>query len=564
MSRHAIHPLTSFRFFAALAVFLHHVAFAPEGYVGVTFFFILSGFILAYNYGAAFSGLSRKKVGEFYLNRFARVYPVHFLTFLLAVPVLYLELRAGGSWLEEFYRRQPNAPFWDAVASLSLVQSFSPLNRTYLSYNALSWSLSNEFFFYALFPLCLWLWARLRIGRVWKTASVWLGVWALATLFVAAFRDVAFAHWLFYVFPPFRLADFLLGIILCSGFLGLAARPEVDNIKVEVFTALEIGTVAVLLAAIYLHPFVHQSFRYSVYYAPFMSLVILVFAFQRGHLSKLFSYPALVLLGEISFSFYMLHQITLRYLSVFFQGLFTNTPVLAAVIAFAITVVASYGCFKFFEVPCRTLIKTMLAKAMYSPSNKRPFVHKQAIVEPGAQIGNGTRVWAFAHVLPGARIGADCNICDHTFIENDVVLGDRVTVKCGIYIWDGVRIDDLVFLGPNVVFTNDNTPRSQRHAKPFAQTHICKGASIGANAIILPGLTIGRWAMVGAGSVVTKDVPDFVLVMGNPARKAGYVCVCSSRLNVPQNFSAAACECGRTYEWDGSKLQINGSNDADW
>lgn len=197
--------------------------------------------------------------------------------------------------------------------------------------------------------------------------------------------------------------------------------------------------------------------------------------------------------------------------------------------------------------------------------DRPPFIHEKAIVEPGAQIGIGTRVWAFAHILPGAVIGSHCNICDHVLIENDVQIGNRVTVKSGIYIWDGVRIDDLVFLGPNVVFTNDNSPRSQRYPPVYSRTYICKGASIGANAIILPGITIGQWAMVGAGSVVTKNVPDYVMVMGNPARRAGYVCICSNRLAVAHTVGSVNCTaCGRNYKWDGSDLQINGDNNADW
>lgn len=151
------------------------------------------------------------------------------------------------------------------------------------------------------------------------------------------------------------------------------------------------------------------------------------------------------------------------------------------------------------------------------------FIHPSALVEPGAGIGNGTRVWAFAHVLPGARIGRDCNICDGVFVENDVVIGDRVTVKCGVQVWDGVRLEDDVFVGPNATFTNDIFPRSKQYPDTFQSTVVQRGASIGANATILPGLTIGRNAMVGAGAVVTRDVPPNAIVVGNPARIHGYV-----------------------------------------
>ena len=150
------------------------------------------------------------------------------------------------------------------------------------------------------------------------------------------------------------------------------------------------------------------------------------------------------------------------------------------------------------------------------------FVHELGCCE-STSVGDGSRIWAYAHVLPGARLGADCNVCDHVFIENDVVVGDRVTVKCGVQLWDGLRIEDDVFIGPNVTFTNDRFPRSKRYPEEFPQTVVSTGASIGANATILPGLKIGRNAMVGAGSVVTRSIPPYAIVVGNPARIVGYV-----------------------------------------
>lgn len=149
------------------------------------------------------------------------------------------------------------------------------------------------------------------------------------------------------------------------------------------------------------------------------------------------------------------------------------------------------------------------------------FVHPSGICE-SEQVGDGTRIWAFAHVLPGARIGSDCNINDHVFIENDVVVGDRVTVKSGVQLWDGVRLGDDVFVGPNATFTNDMFPRSKQHPDAFLQTIVGPGASIGANAVLLPGVRVGRGAMIGAGSVVVRDVPAHAIVVGNPARIVGY------------------------------------------
>lgn len=137
-------------------------------------------------------------------------------------------------------------------------------------------------------------------------------------------------------------------------------------------------------------------------------------------------------------------------------------------------------------------------------------------------IGEGTRIWQFCVVFAGAKIGANCNICAQVLIENDVVIGDNVTVKSGVQLWDGVRIEDNVFIGPNVTFTNDLFPRSKVHPDQFLQTIIKAGASIGANATILPGVTVAEGAMIGAGAVVTRSVPHNAIVVGNPARIIGY------------------------------------------
>ncbi|WP_297481094.1 acyltransferase [uncultured Photobacterium sp.] len=132
-------------------------------------------------------------------------------------------------------------------------------------------------------------------------------------------------------------------------------------------------------------------------------------------------------------------------------------------------------------------------------------------------IGTDTRIWQFSVVLKDAVIGDNCNVCAHTLIENDVVVGNNVTIKSGVYLWDGIRIDDDVFIGPCVAFTNDKTPRSKQYPEAFLSTTVKKGVSIGANATILPGVTLGEYCMIGAGAVVTKDVPAYAVVVGNPA-----------------------------------------------
>lgn len=173
------------------------------------------------------------------------------------------------------------------------------------------------------------------------------------------------------------------------------------------------------------------------------------------------------------------------------------------------------------------------------------FIHSEAIVE-SESIREGTRVWAFAHVLDGADIGGNCNICDHTFVEGGVTVGDNVTIKCGVYLWDGIRIENDVFVGPNATFTNDPRPRSKVYPPKFVPTHLREGASIGANATIVCGISVGKWSIVGAGSVVTKDVPDYALVYGNPARIREHVCRCTK--NLVFEDSRASCECGRSYK----------------
>lgn len=150
------------------------------------------------------------------------------------------------------------------------------------------------------------------------------------------------------------------------------------------------------------------------------------------------------------------------------------------------------------------------------------FIHPLADVATSS-IDKGTKIWQFVVILNGARIGKECNICAQTLIEGDVVIGDRVTLKSGVQLWDGTRIEDDVFIGPNVTFTNDPYPRSKEYPEQFSGIRIKRNASIGANATLLPGITVGEYAMVGAGAVVTKNVPAHAVVVGNPAKVIRYV-----------------------------------------
>ena len=187
--------------------------------------------------------------------------------------------------------------------------------------------------------------------------------------------------------------------------------------------------------------------------------------------------------------------------------------------------------------------------------------HPQALVET-EDIGPNTRIWAFAHVMNGARIGANCNLGDHTFVETGVRLGDNVTVKNGVSLWTGITVEDDVFLGPYCVFTNDPNPRAyvKKGESELLATLIRKGATVGANAAVLCGLTLGRYAFVGAGAVVLESVPDFALVVGNPAHQIGWICICAKKLVVPSavTFEApVSCKyCGQSYLYSQEGLRL--------
>jgi acetyltransferase-like isoleucine patch superfamily enzyme len=157
-------------------------------------------------------------------------------------------------------------------------------------------------------------------------------------------------------------------------------------------------------------------------------------------------------------------------------------------------------------------------------------------------IGQNTVIWQFTVVLPGAFIGENCNINAHCFIENDVIIGDCVTVKCGVYIWDGIQIEDDVFIGPSVTFINNKNPRSKRFPKKHIGAYIEKGVSLGANSTIMGGIRIGKYALIGAGSVVTKDIPNNTLWFGNPVKQMGYVCDCGSKLDEVLHCSVCSTE----------------------
>ena len=182
------------------------------------------------------------------------------------------------------------------------------------------------------------------------------------------------------------------------------------------------------------------------------------------------------------------------------------------------------------------------------------FVHESSFVDEGATVGKGTKIWHFCHVMPGAVIGERCNLGQNVVVMNGVRLGDNVKVQNNVSIYEGVEIEDDVFCGPSMVFTNVLNPRSHVSRKSeYRRTLVRRGASIGANATIVCGATLGEFCFIGAGAVVSKDVPAYALMVGVPARRIGWMCQCGERL--PDSGAGACAACGSTYERHGDGLR---------
>ena len=197
----------------------------------------------------------------------------------------------------------------------------------------------------------------------------------------------------------------------------------------------------------------------------------------------------------------------------------------------------------------------MFAIRFFMSTEKEYFAHPSAVIDPGCKIGKGTKIWHFSHLMPNCTLGENCNIGQNVVISPDVVLGKNVKVQNNVSIYTGVTCDDDVFLGPSMVFTNVINPRSAVNRKSeYAKTHVGKGASIGANATIVCGHDIGAFAFIGAGAVVTKTVPDFALVVGNPARQTGWMSEFGHRLEFDQDGIAACKESGQKYKLENNKV----------
>jgi peptidoglycan/LPS O-acetylase OafA/YrhL len=354
-------PLTSLRFLAALAVFFSHLGYLRnldsfqwlcsrvfvEGYAGVTFFFVLSGFILTYNYHHVLTDLRWHEMKAFYIARFARIYPLYLLTFLISLPLIRSEIV-----------RQPLTFLYTATIEVLALQSYVPLHTDFV-YNMPAWSLCDEFFFYALLPFILYALARFKIKTKKSIIALGLGTWLTASALVVIGRNLPSAHWLFYITPPFRLFDFVLGVACGLYFLNVSRI----NFSRNAWTLIELACCgSVLLMVLLSSYYVHQSYRYGVYYMPVFCLCIFVFAHQGGWVSKALSGKTWLLLGEVSFAFYMFHQLVFRYLNELSHGKFGYAyyPIGSTMLAFSITLALSYVSFIYYEKYTRNLVKNVL------------------------------------------------------------------------------------------------------------------------------------------------------------------------------------------------------------
>lgn len=351
-----IKPLTSLRFFFAFMVFVSHLWFLQdespflkhlyddifyEGYVGVSFFFILSGFVLGYNYhDRILSG--ETKFSQFWLARFARIYPLHFLTLMISVPLSFTG--DAVEWITRF------------VLNIFLIQSFIPSDTVYFYFNSVSWSISDEWFFYLMFPFLVFL--LLRRKYIWMTVAMLLAIPFLLLLVKEGYHEKYF-----YINPLLRIGDFIIGKLLYRVY---KKRKDIEVLNNRTTASVaEIASILVLAVFFYYHNSIPQGFRYSCYYWPPMILLIYTFSYSKGIVSDLLSNRLLVYLGEISFGFYMIHMLVIRY----YQYLPLKIPILAnifpahdlkAYLIFFISLAASMATYKWYEVPLNKYIKRRL------------------------------------------------------------------------------------------------------------------------------------------------------------------------------------------------------------
>ncbi len=356
-----IKPLTSFRFIFALLVFLHHLIFIidksnssllkfyhtylEEGYLGVGFFFILSGYILSHVYSSALSDKNFNTI-QFYINRIARIYPMHLLTLIIAIPLsLKLLDSSVWEWISRFFE------------NMFLLQSFIPIRSHYFSFNMVSWSISNELFFYLLFPFLLKFITKLNNKKIYIfTGFICISI--LVSMF--AIKD-AYHHFLFYINPFVRLADFIVGIIIYQLFHNW----EVTNTKKS--TQLEILSVITLSFFYFISFLIPQVLRLSIFYWLPISFMIIVFSKSKGKLSSFLSKGIFITLGEISFGFYLYHLLVIRFVNYFNNRLnIIQHDLILVAIVFAISIAVSYFSYYLFETKAKQWVKKALIPSQHS------------------------------------------------------------------------------------------------------------------------------------------------------------------------------------------------------
>ena len=348
-----IKPLTSFRFIFALMVFFHHLTYIGqqsqtlawlkekvfyEGYLGVSFFFILSGFIIAYNYE---NRLKKQEITrkEFFIARFARIYPMHFITLIAAIPLTILTLKDIGA--PEFVK--------NLILQTTLTQSFASEYNTYFSFNWPSWSISNEMFFYVLFPFVF-----LRLLKNVKIIYITSIILVVATFVLMHIIDESQHHRLFYVNPVFRIVDFLIGVSI----YGLRKSNFFNNFKTSVYHWLE--ALSILLFALFFlfHKDVSQVYRFSFYYWLPMAIIIFVFSYQKGFISRWLSNKTIILLGEASYSFYLIHHLVIRYfLMINYKIELVNNEWISILLLLSVSIIISIISYKIIEKPFNRKIR---------------------------------------------------------------------------------------------------------------------------------------------------------------------------------------------------------------
>lgn len=342
-----LNSLTSFRFFAAFLVYLWHVGYLSEyqtGYIGVAFFYVLSGFILTYSYHNRLTN-QKESIIIFYIARIAKIYPLHILTFSLSIPIIFLTDAVVNVKLA-----------LSGLIHLLLLQSYVPKDGFIFMFNGVAWSISNELFFYLLFPLLLLFLIKFRNKTKLLTG---IGLLWFVILIGMSFHEAKVDEWFAYIFPVVRIIEFIVGMGVGLAFVSISNSAQNVKLNINKSTLIEAGSLILLMIAIIFSVYVPQSLRFGLYYVPFMALIIFVFAFQKGYISKLLSNRKLVFLGEVSFSFYMIHNLVLRYLDI--AGLSHSISIY---VGFIVSLVLSMVLYQWFEEPLRERIKNRYKKSV--------------------------------------------------------------------------------------------------------------------------------------------------------------------------------------------------------